>query len=688
MTMFRRTNVLAIAMTAGLALTPAVLAQQDRTDRQRQQDRQPDREQNTNRDRLQNQPRVTPGNVDRVDVVTARFLPLTLAKDMEDAEIKGSDGETIGRLRDMIVHARTGEINIALIGRGGVGSLGETYYGVPVETLRWNPAEKQFAAPFTAEQLKNAKGLDDKDDWAMFVGEAHHSQTTRALGLNNSRHWQSRLTEADRYTESFKSGKVETMTGEVIAVERSNDPQTRGDHVIRLKTERGDTVRVIADSERTHENWRDQGADNRQPANRGADRTNTRDDRNALPDNDRAAERERERQAERNPDRVRETNRDRDQEARNQEGRNQEGRNQEGMNRGDWTAPAYLPREGQKITVKGVPTTSSEGRTIVASHITTVDDNRTRQYRNEEGRPWWRMWDSEDERIDDMHMGHVLLSDIRDANVITSDGESVGELEDIGIEPASMTIGMTTVEVGGVLGLGGEKVIVPMPAFRFNEDMNLQIAKTKAQLEAAPKVKVEGGDEHFGPVLVQAESYRFYNVPLPSYDRGPAGNPAQNMRDRDGRDRDGREMDRARTNDRDNANRDNEAWRQMRAGGTPVNIAGQIESIDRNQSIKSLGEGVVITLNDGNKDRTVHLGHRERLDGLGVKLNDGDQVNVRGAEVTLDGKVFVLAESITVNGRTFEIRTQEMAPPANRNYNPDKDGAKDGKDRNDPKNPR
>ena len=78
----------------------------------------------------------------------------------------------------------------------------------------------------------------------------------------------------------------------------------------------------------------------------------------------------------------------------------------------------------------------------------------------------------------------------------SKDGKDIGEIQDIKIDPSNGRIDYVTVQVGGVLGLGGKDgVAVPIEAFRFANDKAL-LTVDESKLKNAPK-RANLSDENF-----------------------------------------------------------------------------------------------------------------------------------------------------------------------------------------------
>ncbi len=93
------------------------------------------------------------------DVGTRRFA---LASDLDDGDIIGTDGETIGEVSDLVIDRTSGRAKFALASVGGVLGVGAETYAVPFDALT-PTAEGQWLIGMTAQEFKTAPTLKDGD---------------------------------------------------------------------------------------------------------------------------------------------------------------------------------------------------------------------------------------------------------------------------------------------------------------------------------------------------------------------------------------------------------------------------------------------------------------------------------------------------------------------------------------------
>lgn len=77
--------------------------------------------------------------------------------------------------------------------------------------------------------------------------------------------------------------------------------------------------------------------------------------------------------------------------------------------------------------------------------------------------------------------------DILGMSVVSQNGETLGEIQDIKLDTSSGRINYVTVQKGGVMGIGGQEgIAVPLEAFQFTGE-NAKLTVDKSKLDTAPK---------------------------------------------------------------------------------------------------------------------------------------------------------------------------------------------------------
>ena len=86
----------------------------------------------------------------------------------------------------------------------------------------------------------------------------------------------------------------------------------------------------------------------------------------------------------------------------------------------------------------------------------------------------------------------MAASEIKGTHVKNLQGEDLGEIEEVLVDPETGQVKFAVVEVGGFLGLGSTKVAVPWSAFQLTQEGNKPrwvLDADKQRLKNAPKVE-------------------------------------------------------------------------------------------------------------------------------------------------------------------------------------------------------
>ena len=76
-----------------------------------------------------------------------------------DANVASKSGENLGQLEDLIIDAKTGQIEYAVLGRGGFLGMADKYVPVPWKAIQV-ASEKQFTLNVDKSKLKSAPTTD------------------------------------------------------------------------------------------------------------------------------------------------------------------------------------------------------------------------------------------------------------------------------------------------------------------------------------------------------------------------------------------------------------------------------------------------------------------------------------------------------------------------------------------------
>lgn len=82
-------------------------------------------------------------------------------------DIKNTQGESLGDLKDLMIDLGTGNIGYAVVSFGGVLGMGAKLFAVPWNSMRVDHDSKCLILDVSKERLKDAPGFD-KDNWPNF----------------------------------------------------------------------------------------------------------------------------------------------------------------------------------------------------------------------------------------------------------------------------------------------------------------------------------------------------------------------------------------------------------------------------------------------------------------------------------------------------------------------------------------
>jgi sporulation protein YlmC with PRC-barrel domain len=104
----------------------------------------------------------------------------------------------------------------------------------------------------------------------------------------------------------------------------------------------------------------------------------------------------------------------------------------------------------------------------------------------------------------------VKASSIIGTDVINPEGEGLGDIKEVVIDPRTGKVAYAVVSFGGFLGVGEKLFAIPFSAFTFNEEDNGYILDvSKERLKTAP-----GFDENNWPTMADEkwnrDIYKFY----------------------------------------------------------------------------------------------------------------------------------------------------------------------------------
>lgn len=91
--------------------------------------------------------------------------PEVMAADtLEGDRVVNAAGETLGKIRDIMIDVPSGRVAYAVLSVGGLAGIGDKLFAIPWAALILDADNHCFVLNVDKEKLKNARGFD-KDHW-------------------------------------------------------------------------------------------------------------------------------------------------------------------------------------------------------------------------------------------------------------------------------------------------------------------------------------------------------------------------------------------------------------------------------------------------------------------------------------------------------------------------------------------
>jgi sporulation protein YlmC with PRC-barrel domain len=92
------------------------------------------------------------------------------ASTLDGDKVLSSDGDDIGKIKDIMLDVRSGRIAYAVLSSGGFLGIGDKLLAIPWHALTLDTDRKCFQLALSSERVRNAPGFD-KDHWPSMADE-------------------------------------------------------------------------------------------------------------------------------------------------------------------------------------------------------------------------------------------------------------------------------------------------------------------------------------------------------------------------------------------------------------------------------------------------------------------------------------------------------------------------------------
>lgn len=92
------------------------------------------------------------------------------ASTLEGNSVVNRANESLGEIKEIMLHVPSGRIAYAVLSSGGFLGMGDRLFAIPWHALTLDPGEKCFILDVSKERLRDAPGFD-KDHWPSMADE-------------------------------------------------------------------------------------------------------------------------------------------------------------------------------------------------------------------------------------------------------------------------------------------------------------------------------------------------------------------------------------------------------------------------------------------------------------------------------------------------------------------------------------
>ncbi|SIT41246.1 conserved hypothetical protein [Paraburkholderia ribeironis] len=133
------------------------------------------------------------------------------AATLDGDTVLSSDGEDIGKVKDIMLAVASGRIAYVVLSSGGFLGIGDKLLAIPWSALTLDTQRKCFVLNMTAERVKNAPGFD-KDHWPSMADQTWATSVHQYYGIEP--YW-----GRERYNRLDELGTGESLPGSSDAPE-------------------------------------------------------------------------------------------------------------------------------------------------------------------------------------------------------------------------------------------------------------------------------------------------------------------------------------------------------------------------------------------------------------------------------------------------------------------------------------
>jgi sporulation protein YlmC with PRC-barrel domain len=136
------------------------------------------------------------------------------AATLDGNTVLSSDGEDIGKVKDIMLAVGSGRIAYVVLSSGGFLGIGNKLLAIPWNALTLDTQQKCFVLNMTAERVKNAPGFD-KDHWPSMADQTWATSVHQYYG-------------SEPYWRGERNDRLDALGVDEIPPGSSDAPETGG----------------------------------------------------------------------------------------------------------------------------------------------------------------------------------------------------------------------------------------------------------------------------------------------------------------------------------------------------------------------------------------------------------------------------------------------------------------------------
>jgi sporulation protein YlmC with PRC-barrel domain len=243
----------------------------------------------------------------------------------------------------------------------------------------------------------------------------------------------------------------------------------------------------------------------------------------------------------------------------------------------------------------------------------------------------------------------VKITDLMNKSVRGSDRDNIGQVQDLALDVDRDRV------VFAVFKSGDNLVAVPFQKITIDSDRAMTAQITRDELRNAPTFSENNWSQLGSASFAQRVNQHF------RADDSVYGY----QRDRD-RDNTRNDRDRNRNDQADDSKmrgwEPSSEYGRLFDSGTRETITGKVTSVDH-FTMNNMAEGVQLRIDaNNNQNVIVHLGPAWFIDHQQAEFKSGDQVQVSGSRVNVDGRNVIMAIYVRRSDRVMTLRDSDGTP--------------------------